>query len=465
MKLAGKRGKGRVYGLFVWAAAWLAALSVCISAAPWVQAEVSLPAVEITARAALLADFASGEILYERGIHEKAQPASLTKIMTALLALEWVESGRGSLDDMVTASDAALEDMPPDGSTQNIREGEIMSLHDLLYCTMISSANEACNVIAEHVAGSIPAFVGMMNEKAAALGCGNTQFTNTHGLPDEDHYTTAYDIYLITREALKYPDFMEICNWGNKNVEETNLSSARPLFTTNRLISTEAGNPYRYPPAKGIKTGHTNAAGYCLVSSAEKDGLCLLSIVMGAEEEEETGRILSFVETKGLFEWGFDNFTVKTLLDTKPVTQVKVAMGKDVDEVALVPARALEALVPKTLDPETDVERSVTLYEEGAVTAPVTRGQALGEIRLYVGSREFGVIPLVAADAVQRDEVVKFAEDVKGFFAQDWVKYTLGGLVALLIIYITFTAVYNARRKKARARGNYRGSRRRRRRR
>jgi len=170
------------------------------------------------------------------------------------------------------------------------------------------------------------------------------------------------------------------------------------------------------------------------------------------------------VETKRLFEWGFDNFTTKTLLNvTEHITQVKVHMGKDKDEVTLVPERKLEALVPVTLDVAEDVKREWAIFEEGGVDAPVMRGQVLGEITLSVGNRVLDTIPLVASFEVLRDETEHMITGVKDFFSQDWVKYSLAGLAAAVVLYLAFVIVYNRKRRRANRRTNYRGRKRRRR--
>lgn len=440
------------------------ALSLLIAHVPPAVA-VDLPPLELTARAALLVEADSEELLYQRNAHEKEYPASLTKIMTTLLILEYVDAGRGTLDDQVTASATAVAALEEGSSTQNIKEGEVMSLRDLLYCIMVASANEACNVVAEYISGSIPDFVALMNTRAQELGCENTHFVNTHGLHDDDHYTTAYDVYLITREALKHPDFMVISNTATTAIPPTNKTTEeRALYTTNHLISNRKETQYLYHLAKGIKTGNTMKAGHCLVSSAEKNGMYLISVVLGTEKDEETGQVLSFVETKNLFEWGFANFSTKTLIETsEQIMEVKVALGKEKDAVVLVPEKKLEALVPATLDIN-DINRDIKLDHEGGVTAPVTRGQRLGEITLSYGSREFGTIPLVASYEVPLDQTENVTEGVKNFFTQDWVKYTLAGIAAAVLLYILFVIFYNRRRKRQRntIRGNYRGSHRRR---
>lgn len=165
---------------------------------------LALEAPELTSTAGILVDMDSGRVLFEKNADQKAYPASLTKVMTVLVAVEAVEKGEFSLTDSVTASDSCLEGMVDDGSTAGIVPGETMSLKDLLYCALLASANEACNVIGEYIGGTVSGFVDMMNARASELGCTGTHFANTHGLPDDNHYTTARDMALIYREALSH---------------------------------------------------------------------------------------------------------------------------------------------------------------------------------------------------------------------------------------------------------------------
>ena len=223
-----------------------------------------------SAKAVVLADMDSGRLLFEMNKDEQRSPASLTKIMTVLLAVEALERGEVSLDEMVTAQADCLAGLNTDSSTSGIQPGEIISYQDLLYCAMVHSANEACNILAHRVSGSVPAFVELMNRRAAELGCTNTHFSDPNGLSNENHYTTAYEMYLITREALEHPLFAEICNTRGYDMAATNLSQARSFANSNALITadSEYGSSYVYPAAAGVKTGFTQLAGYCLVSTA-----------------------------------------------------------------------------------------------------------------------------------------------------------------------------------------------------
>ena len=167
---------------------------------------------DLDARAGLLIEADTGEILYEKNAHQENYPASLTKIMTALLVFEAIDEGRLSLNDSVTATESALNGLASDGSTANIVAGETMTVEQLLNCMLIVSANETCNILGEYISGSVEAFVARMNDRATELGCEHTHFANATGLHNSQHYTTAWDLYLITREAMKHDKFMEICN-------------------------------------------------------------------------------------------------------------------------------------------------------------------------------------------------------------------------------------------------------------
>ncbi|MEG1593462.1 MAG: serine hydrolase, partial [Oscillibacter sp.] len=178
---------------------------------------------QIRAKGALLVDLNTGLPVYAKGEHQELYPASLTKIMTALLVLEAVDSGKLALDQMVTASASALEGLAADGSSAGIKVGETMSVENLLYCMLIVSANEACDILAEAVSGSVDAFVTAMNAKAKALGCENTHFVNPNGLHDSRHYTSAWDLYLITKAAMEHEEFMKICDTADVVLPATNL--------------------------------------------------------------------------------------------------------------------------------------------------------------------------------------------------------------------------------------------------
>ena len=274
------------------------------------------PQIDTTHAAMLVALGDDGEqtVLYEKNADERMYPASLTKVMTVLLAVEDIEAGKLALTDPVTAQAGFDYDLISAGSSVYIVSGETMTLENYLYCAMLSFGNDACNVIARYVGGTIADFIERMNTRAAELGCTDTHFANTHGLPNEDHYTTARDFSRIVCEAAEHELFMTICSTVTYTVPATNLSIERTLSNSNSLIN--PSNPlypgdWGYEYAKGIKTGHTTAAGYCLASSAEKDGMRLVSVVLKCDSYTQADGTVyygHFADTRTLFEWGFENY-------------------------------------------------------------------------------------------------------------------------------------------------------------
>ena len=392
----------------------------------------SIPDISVEAKAALLIDPTTDEILYEQNIHEQLYPASLTKIMTALLTLEAIEAGNLSLDQVLTASAAAI-DLPYDASSANLLEGEQMTVEQLLHCILVVSAADACNVLAEAVSGSIEAFVERMNQRAAELGCEDTHFANTHGYHDDQHYSTAWDLYLITRAAREYETFNTIVATGRYEIPATNLSDRRVYYTTNYLLNGYRNADYVYSAANGIKTGNHSNAGYCLIASAAKNGRSLLSVVLGAERIElETGgyRVMSFYETIRLFDWGFDNFTRRTILDTtEPVAELQVALS-NVDHITVQPAYEVERLLPNDLTAE-DLERDLTYYNE-VVDAPIAQGDVLGEITLRYGDTVYATVPLLASNSVEASRLLVFRRNALEFLSRKSVR--IGAVVLIVVI-------------------------------
>ena len=423
---------------------------------------------EVAAKAALLIDPDTEEILYARNIHERLYPASLTKVMTALLVLEAVDSGRIAMDTVLTASQTAIDNLPPDGSNAGIKVGEQMTVEQLLYCILVVSANEACDILTEGVSGSIDAFVDAMNAKAQAIGCEDTHFANTSGLQDGNHYTTAWDLYRITREAMKHEMFMPLCNTKVIEIPATNLSGPRTYYTTNYLLSPMRATGYVYQGAEGIKTGSTSDAGYCLISTATRSGRSLLSVVLGAEAvtlEDGDRQVQSFSETIKLFDWGFDEFSRQVILGTDElIDEVPVALSQEQNAVKVHPAQEIERLIPNDMDIAADIQREVTLVE--GVDAPVTKGQVLGEITLRCGDTVYGTVELLADEDVSASRLLVFRRDLVLFFQRTSVRIAIGAVLALIVLIIILRlTVFNRRRRYGRGytgprSGGYRGRRR-----
>ena len=446
---------------------FLMALVVNLLAFPVSAAEVSLPAdPDIQAKAALLVDANTGNIVYAKNEHEELYPASLTKIMTALLVLEAVDSGKLSLDQQLTASDTITE-LDSDGSSAGIQVGEIMTVEQLLYCMLVVSANEACVILAEAVSGDVDTFVDAMNAKAQALGCENTHFVNPTGLHDSQHYTSAWDLYLITKEAMKHEDFMRICDTGDITLPATNLSEARSLHSTNYLISVWRSRGYYNTDAHGIKTGSTDAAGHCLDSSASKGSLSFISVMLGCEQLHLEGneiRTMSFYETNRLFNWAFENFAYQTVLTSDEILkEVAVSLSK-IDHVTVHPAEDVEVLLPKGLAAE-DLERTITLKSD-PVEAPISAGDVLGTVTLSYDGTDYATVDLLALNDVEASRILTFWRDVKAFFSQTAVKVIGIILLVAVVALLLWKLVFGRRRYRYgrsvnfRSRRGYRGRRR-----
>ncbi len=447
---------------------------VCVLSLLLSGAALALETPEIEATAALLVDAENETVLYELNATEKRYPASITKIMTALLTLEAVDRGELALDQVITAPSWIYDDLVSDSSTQNIQVGEEMTVLDLLYCTMLPSACEACNVLAYAVSGSIDSFVDLMNQRAEELGMEGTHYVNTHGLHDDDHYTTAWDIWLLSKQAMENETFREIVATGSYTVAATNLSEERTFYNTNALITNMYYSGYLYSSAIGIKTGSTSEAGYCLVSAAEEDGRTLYCVVLGAElspQSDGSYKRMNFAETITLLDWGFDNFSYTTLLDsTDPVAEIAVTLS-DTDYVLLCPNGSLSALVSNDLDLD-ELILTPELYAE-SVEAPVSQGQVLGQLTVsYVDEDTgeetvYGSVDLVAQNDVERSQLLYLIDRGQKLLASTWFKVAVVLFFVLLIILIL---LISSRRRRRRGRGrsrpySYNGSSRRRRRR
>ena len=425
---------------------------------------------DLDAKAGLLIEADTGEILYEKNAHQENYPASLTKVMVALLVFEAIDRGELSLTDSITATETAFDGLSSDGSTANIVPGETMTVEQLLNCMLIVSANEACNILGEHLSGSVEAFVARMNERASELGCEHTHFANATGLHDPQHYTTAWDLYLITREAMKHEKFMEICNSKSYTVPATNMTEKpRELHSTNFLISNWRARGYVYRDAQGIKTGSTPEAGYCLISSALRGSRHMVSVVLGAErvtlEDGVTIQTRSFSETSRMFDWGFDNFIRRDILSsTDPVCEVPVALSSETNYVVAHAAEDLSCLLPDNIEPS-DLERTVELTNE-TVDAPVAAGDVLGKLTLSYKGTVYGEADLLALNDVSASWFLTAQRRVSDFFAKPLVKLLLVVIVLLIVALVVYTTMFSRRRRYGRRRygaahGGYRGRRRR----
>ena len=336
----------------------------------------------VAGKSALLMDVATGTVLYQANPHEALAPASVTKIMTMLLIMEAVDSGKIALTDSVTASETAAA---KGGSQVYLKAGESLTVSEMLKCIAVSSANDCACAMAEHIAGSEEAFVGLMNARAKELGMNDTNFVNCTGLDDGEnahlHKTSAYDIALMSRQLLKYHP-------GIKNYTTIWMDTIRNgtfgLSNTNKLIRF-------YQGATGLKTGFTSGAGYCLSATAMRDGMELIAVVMGAD----TGTSRN-AACKQLLDYGFANYAL-VAPELTETAEVPVTLGK-IPSVAVRLGDSAALLIDK--GQKSSVTTQMELEEN--VTAPVSQGQRLGTLRVTVGEQVLSEVPLVAAEGVAR---------------------------------------------------------------
>ena len=417
-------------------------------AAPLALAEEA-PALD--GQAALVIDLDSGRILYDLNKDQQRAPASLTKVMTTLLALEALDAGRVKLDDRVTAQNDCRQGLSEDSSTAGIVPGVTVSFRELLYVTMVGSANEACNVIGAYLAGTVDAFVAQMNERARQLGCTGTTFKNTNGLPAEGHVSTAWDLYLITREAMTHPLFMELANTESYEPESIDVNGGAVMYNSNALLTPNGhyGAGYEYPYAAGVKTGFTQAAGYCLISTAEKNGVRVLAVVMGCKGllNAQINEYRNFSDTIRLYDWVFTSFSYRNVLTvSETVTKVPVAFAQGDGQVILHAIRDVAFLLPDDMD-VSQRETVVTLYTDKLV-APIEKDTVLGEARIFVGGQDFGTVKLVNTVQVELARGQYMLQQLRGIFSHTWVVVLLIVLLLLFVAYLVLVTRYRRLRRK-----------------
>ena len=324
----------------------------------------------IQSQAAILIDNKTGKILYSKNENEKMYPASNTKIVTAIVTLE-----NCHLDELVTISYATVMSIPDGYSSASLQIGEQLTIEQLLQLLLVHSANDAANALAEYVGGSVESFVSMMNTKTHELGLSHTHFTNTFGMHDENHYTTAQDLATIMKYCIKNETFRKLSGSASCAISATNKYNTRRYASTNELILPNNKNYYPYLTCG--KTGYTSQAGDCLVSCSYKDNLELICVILGGKTIENTST--RFSETKDLYEYGYNNYSIKTLVNTDDVvTQIEIPNAtKDTKNLDLLASTSISALLENTLSKE-EIPFEIKLKEN--IKAPIEPFDKLGTI-------------------------------------------------------------------------------------
>lgn len=350
---------------------------------------------ELSAPVAFLVDRDTGTVLLDKDADARRYPASTTKAMTALVVLE-----RLDLDDEVTVEDVDFEHVTADSSVAGLKPGETLSVRDLLACLLLPSGNDASYVLARAAGGDWETFVDMMNEKAAELGCADTHFANPCGLHDDDHYTCARDLALVFEAALAHPAFVEIAGSATWDLPATSANPARTLETTDSLAVPESP-VYMGETIEAAKTGYTGPAGRCLVASAERDGMHLLGVAMGASPEPDAEGVGAvFRDMRSLLEWGFGAWRTGDVVSVGDVVgTADVELSSEGDAVDGVATDAVLATVPReTTLADLTFEPS---WGDASLQAPVEQGQPLGRATVLLGERVLGTVGVSAARAME----------------------------------------------------------------
>lgn len=400
------------------------------------------PDQEINSQAAYLVNMDSGEVLYAKNEDQQIIPASLTKIMTAIIVLEKEDD----LNRIITAPSYVFDEFVGVGvSTADFRAGEQIRVIDLLYGLLLQSACEAGNILADYYGGgNIQTFIDKMNTKAQELGATNTHFVNAHGLDAEGQVTTAKDMYLITKYALSLDHFEEISCTALYEAPATNIHTEPRYFVhTNLMMNEYRGGSYYYEPIKGVKTG-TDGGVKNLVSMASKNGFNYLLVTLGAPDVD--GDNLCFKDTKYLYEWAFNGFSYKTVLkSTETVGTTKIRLSSETDTLQLAPAEDLTLLLPNDVD-ISSVQQILNVPE--SVDAPVNKGDEIGIMQLKLNDEVIGETKVVAATSVSKNFIYGVWDVITKVFGNIWVQLIAGAVVACILFYIIITILYNRKEKK-----------------
>ena len=390
--------------------------------------------------------------VYEKNADERLEPASITKIMTYAVVCDHVEDLENT---MTTVSQNVNDELTGTGSSMSgIIVGEELSILELLNLMMVPSGNDAALALAEYVGdGDWHKFVDMMNEKAEELGCQDTHFANPHGLHDDEHYTTPRDMALITEYAMTLPYFTEITNQRYYELRATNKSaSPRYVYTTNKMINPNDSNgEYYYRYAQGIKTGSHDQAGYCLVSTAIKGNYSYLCVAMGCPYYKEDGTQNhhgEMLDSQKLYEWAFSNLAMTSVVSQgEPQGEVKLEYAWNKDTLQVVASEDFNTILPASVKSSSIV---VTTDLPESVEAPVQKGQKIGTATLSYAGQELTTIDLVAAESVERSNVLHTLSQVESVVTSTWFIVIVGVIIFLLLVYIILAMIYNRKKKKLR---------------
>lgn len=382
---------------------------------------------------AILMDAETGQVLYDKNAKERLYPASITKVLTAIIALEENEN----LNEKVIIGKDVPYQIVSNSSAIYLLPGEVVTLEQLMYALMVESANDAAVAIAEHTAGSVENFAKLMNNKAKELGATDSHFTNPHGLHSEDHYTTAYDMALIMKEAIKEPVLRKLMTTSNYIIPETNKQQTRYLWTKNRLYKNEDDEFYN-DKVIASKTGFTTEAKNTLVSAAENNDMSLITVVLDGQSAS------TYYDTSALFDYGFASFETSTLIRKDDfVKEQEIEKGSNPLQIV---SRSTVKYV-KTKDNSDEINETIKLSQN--LPSTISKGEAIGKIEYSVGNEKVGEAQLVAGNEVLSSSAVRI-QKLKGS-----IIYLIPALLLLYILARIYVHIRNTRIRKRRIRKKY----------
>lgn len=404
---------------------------VQLPAAAATTARYELP-FEVNARAYVLASLDTGEIIFEKNSNERYDPASLTKLLTAYTTYKYVEDFEGT---KVTAPRYVYDELfGMNSSTADIRQGEILSVKDLMYAMLLPSANEAASILADYIGnGDITNFCMMMNNEARKLGCKNTNFTNAHGLFTDNHYTSAYDMYLIAKACYNTPGFMDIVT-TNTYYMPANIKHASeyPIQNTNKMqVRT---SPYYRSYVKGMKTGTLDYNNFVCV--CQQNGENYIMVVLGADFSNNEDRP-AMVTTAEIMDYFFDSYSLRSANTlTFPVTEVGLKYAKDTDTLLLYADNEVMSILPNDAD-ESSFQKVYNLPEY--VGAPINAGDVIGTVDYYLAGQKVGTSQLVSHDTIQRSTVMFLVGKFQEAYQSLYFRVVLAVTFVLFTIYLIYT--------------------------
>lgn len=403
------------------------------------------PPFELHSKSGFLINLSTDTIVFEKNADEKLPPASLTKIMTGIIVLENIQD----LDNTNITLTRYINDMLYGTNAQlgGILTGETLSARQLIHAALIQSANEAALMLADHVGdGSIDYFVELMNKKAAQIGATNTHFANPTGLNDDENYSTARDMYLITKYAMEIPMFMEIVSRSSYDSGETSKHQNLRWITTNKMMTKDS--KYYYPYIKGIKTGSLADSGRSVISTATKDGLTYLFVAMNAPYTDEPSDNLAFEDSVSIYKWAFENFQVKSVIKKgENLEDVKVKLSWKQDTAFLASGQDFATIMPNDIELSSIQKRFVL---PDYVNAPIKKGQELGHVELVLADEVIGKVPLVSTVNLERSSFLYYLNEFYGITKTFAFKFFLFFIMMLVVFYIFVMIIHNKRNARKR---------------